>query len=153
MLVSRSVEVGVLLFLLPGTISSVHDRPTWNLSSPKQKSLPPKCSTTTSRTSYILLLLDFCSCPYEISILYSFRGTSSCCHRSPNLISTMLSTVTATSAQTEVKGKTGAAPSESSSVEDKFFWAYTEEPHRSRRQAIIKAHPEVCSPPSFLSLE
>lgn len=25
-----------------------------------------------------------------------------------------------------------------------FFWAYTEEPHRTRRQAIIKAHPEVC---------
>lgn len=24
-----------------------------------------------------------------------------------------------------------------------FFWTYTEEPHRSRRQAIIKAHPEV----------
>jgi sphingolipid delta-4 desaturase len=25
----------------------------------------------------------------------------------------------------------------------KFFWTYTEEPHRSRRMAIIKAHPEV----------
>jgi sphingolipid delta-4 desaturase len=30
-------------------------------------------------------------------------------------------------------------------VEDHFFWTYTEEPHRSRRQAIIKAHPEVCN--------
>ncbi|KAI9671831.1 MAG: hypothetical protein M1831_003359 [Alyxoria varia] len=33
-------------------------------------------------------------------------------------------------------------------VED-FFWTYTEEPHRTRRQAIIKAHPEVtklCGP-------
>lgn len=29
---------------------------------------------------------------------------------------------------------------------DDFFWSYTEEPHRTRRQAIIKAHPEViCS--------
>jgi len=30
-----------------------------------------------------------------------------------------------------------------------FFWTYSEEPHRSRRQAIIKAHPEVlklCGP-------
>lgn len=30
-----------------------------------------------------------------------------------------------------------------------FFWTYTEEPHRSRRQAIIKAHPEItklCGP-------
>ncbi|KAL9108196.1 MAG: hypothetical protein Q9187_008326, partial [Circinaria calcarea] len=26
--------------------------------------------------------------------------------------------------------------------DDKFFWSYTEEPHRTRRQAIIKAHPE-----------
>ncbi|KAF2840663.1 sphingolipid delta4-desaturase [Patellaria atrata CBS 101060] len=32
---------------------------------------------------------------------------------------------------------------------DNFFWTYTEEPHRTRRQAIIKAHPEVlklCGP-------
>jgi hypothetical protein len=34
-------------------------------------------------------------------------------------------------------------PKSSSSLEDHFFWTYTEEPHRSRRQAIIKAHPEV----------
>ncbi|KAI9710211.1 MAG: hypothetical protein M1812_007483 [Candelaria pacifica] len=30
-----------------------------------------------------------------------------------------------------------------------FFWSYTEEPHRTRRQAIIKAHPEItklCGP-------
>ncbi|KAG2420657.1 dihydroceramide delta(4)-desaturase [Aspergillus terreus] len=40
-------------------------------------------------------------------------------------------------------------PAEVSAVEDQFFWTYTEEPHRSRRQAIIKAHPEVtklCGP-------
>ncbi|KAL3437691.1 peptidase [Aspergillus tetrazonus] len=40
-------------------------------------------------------------------------------------------------------------PPETSSIEDHFFWTYTEEPHRSRRQAIIKAHPEVtklCGP-------
>ena len=30
--------------------------------------------------------------------------------------------------------------------DDIFFWTYTEEPHRTRRQAIIKAHPDVgCS--------
>jgi len=28
--------------------------------------------------------------------------------------------------------------------ENDFFWTYTEEPHRTRRMAIIKAHPEVC---------
>jgi len=35
---------------------------------------------------------------------------------------------------------------------DDFFWTYTEEPHRTRRQAIIKAHPEVlklCGPESL----
>lgn len=29
---------------------------------------------------------------------------------------------------------------------DDFFWSYTEEPHRTRRQAIINAHPEVIAP-------
>ncbi|KAL1977950.1 hypothetical protein VTN31DRAFT_809 [Thermomyces dupontii] len=41
-----------------------------------------------------------------------------------------------------------APPPDDSSV-DHFFWTYTEEPHRTRRQAIIKAHPEVtklCGP-------
>ena len=36
-----------------------------------------------------------------------------------------------------------------SSNADHFLWTYTEEPHRTRRQAIIKAHPEVtklCGP-------
>lgn len=28
-----------------------------------------------------------------------------------------------------------------------FFWTYTEEPHRTRRLAIIKAHPEVWPTP------
>ncbi|KAA8649146.1 hypothetical protein EYZ11_006058 [Aspergillus tanneri] len=40
-------------------------------------------------------------------------------------------------------------PAETSAVDDHFFWTYTEEPHRSRRLAIIKAHPEVtklCGP-------
>lgn len=32
--------------------------------------------------------------------------------------------------------------------DDQFFWAYTEEPHRTRRQAIIKKHPEVRDPES-----
>ncbi|KAL4927203.1 peptidase [Aspergillus undulatus] len=47
------------------------------------------------------------------------------------------------------KPSTRAPPPGDSSVEDHFFWTYTEEPHRSRRQAIIKAHPEVtklCGP-------
>ncbi|KEF51693.1 sphingolipid delta-4 desaturase [Exophiala aquamarina CBS 119918] len=38
---------------------------------------------------------------------------------------------------------------ESQLPEDKFFWTYTEEPHRTRRQAIIKAHRDIlklCGP-------
>jgi len=27
-----------------------------------------------------------------------------------------------------------------------FLWVMTEEPHRSRRKAIMQAHPEVCMP-------
>lgn len=34
-------------------------------------------------------------------------------------------------------------PSQPRDSSDNFFWTYTEEPHRTRRQAIIKAHPEV----------
>lgn len=66
------------------------------------------------------------------------------------------------------KAKARANGSAKQQVEEKplevhehdFFWTYTEEPHRTRRQAIIKAHPEVRSgdDPSFhlhssLSLE
>lgn len=34
-------------------------------------------------------------------------------------------------------------PQTARSIPNDFFWSYTEEPHRTRRQAIIKAHPEV----------
>jgi hypothetical protein len=40
----------------------------------------------------------------------------------------------------------GVAPAGLDAVDSKsqdFFWTYTEEPHRTRRLAIIKAHPEV----------
>lgn len=53
--------------------------------------------------------------------------------------------VTETAAgRTASRVQPGAAPPPDSSIEDHFFWTYTEEPHRTRRQAIIKAHPEVC---------
>ena len=62
-------------------------------------------------------------------------------------------TVTATvnlasSAQTSSQPSLQTTPP-SIQTDDKFFWTYTEEPHRTRRQAIIKAHPEVtklCGP-------
>lgn len=43
--------------------------------------------------------------------------------------------------------QTSSAKSEDGA--DRFFWTYTEEPHRTRRHEIIKAHPEVlklCGP-------
>lgn len=46
----------------------------------------------------------------------------------------------------------GASTAERDAIENKyrdFFWTYTEEPHRTRRLEIIKAHPEVtklCGP-------
>ncbi|WPB02076.1 uncharacterized protein RHO25_006710 [Cercospora beticola] len=45
--------------------------------------------------------------------------------------------------------KEQASVSRIGEAQDDFFWTYTEEPHRTRRQAIIKAHPEVlklCGP-------
>lgn len=40
-------------------------------------------------------------------------------------------------------GESEVVASKAENDHDKFFWTYTEEPHRTRRQAIIKAHPEV----------
>ena len=43
----------------------------------------------------------------------------------------------------------GAVQVETKRLEDRFFWTYTEEPHRTRRQAVIKAHKNVlqlCGP-------
>ncbi|KAF2260115.1 sphingolipid delta4-desaturase, partial [Lojkania enalia] len=45
--------------------------------------------------------------------------------------------------------QTTAAEDTHGNDHDRFFWTYTEEPHRTRRMAIIKAHPEVtklCGP-------
>ncbi|CAI7628875.1 unnamed protein product [Penicillium pancosmium] len=53
------------------------------------------------------------------------------------------------SSESKESPSTRISPPETSAVDDHFFWTYTEEPHRSRRQAIIKAHPEVtklCGP-------
>lgn len=42
------------------------------------------------------------------------------------------------------KEESGKEPQQELEVkEHDFFWTYTEEPHRTRRLAIIKAHPEV----------
>lgn len=61
--------------------------------------------------------------------------------------STASATVTKTpklrkSASTSKKSKTADATTASSDATD-FFWTYTEEPHRTRRIAIIKSHPEI----------
>jgi len=45
--------------------------------------------------------------------------------------------------QTEPVSVIAAAKPNTQPDYDHFFWTYTEEPHRTRRQAIIKAHPEV----------
>jgi sphingolipid delta-4 desaturase len=47
-----------------------------------------------------------------------------------------------------VNSKANGSAGTNSAIEDDatyrdFFWTYTEEPHRTRRLAIIKAHPEV----------
>lgn len=62
-----------------------------------------------------------------------------------------VSTVTATEAPQSIAARKTVPTSTphdtsvsiSADQHDKFFWTYTEEPHMSRRRAIIKAHPEV----------
>ncbi|KFY83218.1 hypothetical protein V498_08221 [Pseudogymnoascus sp. VKM F-4517 (FW-2822)] len=52
------------------------------------------------------------------------------------------------SAQGKGEAKAASTPKDDENYEH-FFWTYTEEPHRTRRMAIIKAHPEVtklCGP-------
>lgn len=50
-------------------------------------------------------------------------------------------------AQQEKSGTEQASlPADDGDEYTRFFWTYTEEPHRTRRQAIIKAHPEVRIP-------
>ncbi|KAL6829008.1 fatty acid desaturase domain-containing protein [Trichoderma sp. SZMC 28015] len=59
----------------------------------------------------------------------------------------------ATTATKEAKPQAAATPPAPTDSDNnklhEFFWTYTEEPHRTRRLAIIKAHPEVlklCGP-------
>jgi hypothetical protein len=54
-----------------------------------------------------------------------------------------VSAAKSSSSESKESPSTRISPPETSAVDDHFFWTYTEEPHRSRRQAIIKAHPEV----------
>ncbi|OJD13913.1 hypothetical protein ACJ73_09144 [Blastomyces percursus] len=61
----------------------------------------------------------------------------------PSVVTTSPRARVATSAGNSSSSTRAPPPPSNSSIEDKFFWTYTEEPHRSRRQAIIKAHPEV----------
>lgn len=56
-----------------------------------------------------------------------------------------VSAVKSTESKTDGPQQSSRVAPPPSIVEDQFFWTYTEEPHRSRRQAIIKAHPEVGS--------
>ncbi|KAI9843880.1 MAG: hypothetical protein M1837_006033 [Sclerophora amabilis] len=59
------------------------------------------------------------------------------------------STVSLRAVSSKSSGSREDSSKENDSVQDDFFWSYTEEPHRTRRQAIIKAHPEVtklCGP-------
>lgn len=53
------------------------------------------------------------------------------------------STVTKTAQGLKNKSDNVSVPKDGVKAEHDFFWTYTEEPHRTRRLAIIKAHPEV----------
>ena len=53
-------------------------------------------------------------------------------------------TATSTAINGSKRSKSGiSTPESESNAKNDFFWTYTEEPHRTRRMAIIKKHPEV----------
>lgn len=56
----------------------------------------------------------------------------------------------ATTATKEATPPANSSPAPQQDGND-FLWTYTEEPHRTRRLAIIKAHPEV-APLLYLDL-
>jgi sphingolipid delta-4 desaturase len=73
------------------------------------------------------------------------------CHKDQQLLLGIMSTSTTTSTLKQRTSKNGPKPSikVTTKEENDFFWTYTEEPHRTRRQAIIAAHPSVlklCGP-------
>lgn len=60
------------------------------------------------------------------------------------MASSSSATVTKTPKQRKSAGGTKDSGKETAATDaHDFFWTYTEEPHRTRRIAIIKAHPEV----------
>lgn len=58
---------------------------------------------------------------------------------------TMPSSVVTETASSNTQSAADAPATETGPAQpkDDFFWAYTEEPHKTRRLQIIKAHPEV----------
>lgn len=76
-------------------------------------------------------------------------------HHSSQLLGLILSNIAMAGSSTAIPAPTstvksrvnGSAKKEGKEPleikEHDFFWTYTEEPHRTRRLAIIKAHPEV----------
>ena len=63
----------------------------------------------------------------------------------PASTSTVTTSTKASNGTAKLRGEPGSeeiAPPLNVKEHD-FFWTYTEEPHRTRRMAIIKAHPEV----------
>lgn len=56
---------------------------------------------------------------------------------------TSTATKTAKGSKASAKGPSTSEKESKGANKQDFFWTYTEEPHRTRRQAIIKKHPEV----------
>lgn len=134
--------------------------PTWKASAPKLTlfcSLRSPISPFLSHTLFFLLptlwsqviygvnchLDSLSSHPYS-SLAMSSSVVEATADASPHLRVSASKGQAAQATPDKTEPSTRIDPPETSAVDDHFFWTYTEEPHRSRRQAIIKAHPEVC---------
>jgi hypothetical protein len=91
--------------------------------------------------------------PFKTSVHILWVGQAYQSFKMPAGTPSTTSTITSSMSNNKTPAKrlraepkdTTAAPPSFEPKEHDFFWTYTEEPHRTRRQAIIKAHPEVRS--------
>ncbi|KAJ0420756.1 methionine aminopeptidase [Aspergillus carlsbadensis] len=105
---------------------------------------PPLCDIKGSYTAQYEHTIVLRPTVKEVIIFYSSKNPLP-----PPAMTSTIETSATPQLQSQNEEPSVRAPPPESSVEDNFFWTYTEEPHRSRRQAIIKAHPEVtklCGP-------